>query len=159
MGLMIQTPWKVVTSSEKSGSLIVGLAFGDLYFQNEDDGEELTVHYRCLSLSAGTGAPKAIGAAWSKKTDPSGGFDNVGASPGRDFGSHIFPCRGYMFGVGASAAVVGSILGMDVTGGGVTAVLFGQVPVFAGVRMWGLGRAALPGAGISGGLAHFWTDS
>ena len=44
---------------------------------------------------------------------------------------------------------------MDVTGGGLTAVLFGIAPVFAGVRIWGLGRGALPGASFSGGLAVF----
>jgi hypothetical protein len=60
-----------------------------------------------------------------------------------------------MIGVGASAGVVGSILGMDVTGGGLTAVLFGMLPVFAGVRLWGFGRGALPGLGITGGIAVF----
>ena len=60
-----------------------------------------------------------------------------------------------MIGVGVSSGVVGSILGMDVTGGGLTAVLFGIAPVFAGVRIWGLGRGALPGASFSGGLAVF----
>jgi hypothetical protein len=103
--------------------------------------------------------PKGLGSAWSRVTDPSGGFENVGVSPDRYFGFLPFPCRGYMFSVGATTAVIGSILGMDVTGGGVMVVLFGQVPVFAGVRIWGLGRAALPSAGFSGGLAHFWTDS
>ena len=49
-------------------------------------------------------------------------------------------------------------MGMDVTGGGVTVVLFGQIPVFAGIRLWGFGNGALPGVGFTGGLAHFWTD-
>jgi len=44
---------------------------------------------------------------------------------------------------------------MDVTGGGLTAVLFGILPVFAGVRIWGFGRGALPGAAMSAGLAVF----
>ena len=34
-----------------------------------------------------------------------------------------------MIGVGASAGILGSILGMDITGGGLTIALFGQVPV------------------------------
>ena len=63
-----------------------------------------------------------------------------------------------MIGVGASAGILGSILGMDITGGGLTIALFGQVPVFAGVRLWGFGRGALPGAGFTAGLAHFWID-
>jgi hypothetical protein len=159
MGLMLQSAWKVVTSMEESGSFFIGLAFGKLYFHNEDYGEDLTVHCRCLSFGTGWGGPKGLGAAWSRVTDPSGGFENVGVSPGGYFGFLSFPCRGYMFSVGAMTAVVGSIMGMDVTGGGVMVVLFGQVPVFAGIRIWGLGNAALPSAGISGGLAHFWTDS
>ncbi len=85
-----------------------------------------------------------------------GGVGNVSVVQGRDFSEFSFPCRGYILTVGASAAVVGSVLGMDITGGGVTIALFGQLPVFAGVRLWGGGRAVLPGAGFSGGLAHFW---
>jgi hypothetical protein len=44
---------------------------------------------------------------------------------------------------------------MKVTGSGVAVALFGIVPVFAGVRLWGFGRGALPGVGLSGGLALF----
>ena len=63
-----------------------------------------------------------------------------------------------MISVGASAGVVGSILGMDINGGGLTVVLFGILPVFAGVRIWGFGQGALPGAGMFGGLALFQTE-
>ena len=55
-----------------------------------------------------------------------------------------FPCRGYMIGVGASAGILGSILGMDITGGGLTIALSGQVPVFAGIRLWGFGAVRFP---------------
>lgn len=157
MGLLTPTSWRIDTSEETSGSVIISLALGKLYARDEATGEEMTIGYRCLSLGMGKGPP--AGAAWSKKTDPSGQFENIGVvSQGKSFGAFSFPCRGYMIGVGASSGVIGSIFGMDVTGGGITAVLFGQVPVFAGVRLWGLGNGALPGAGFSGGLAHFWVE-
>jgi hypothetical protein len=150
---MYRTPWKIDTTEETSGSLLATVAVGALYLSNEDTGEQMKINYRCISLGAGKGPP--AGANWSNTADPSGGFDNVAVIPGRYFSSLSFPCRGYMIGVGASAGVIGSILGMDVTGDGLTAVLFGILPVFAGVRIWGFGRGALPGAGITGGLAVF----
>jgi hypothetical protein len=151
--VMYRTPWKVDTTEETSGSFFATVAFGALYLSNEDSGETMKIKYRSVSIGAGKGLP--VGASWSNKTDPSGGFDNVAVIHGRYFSEFSFPCRGYMIGFGGSAAVVGSILGMDVTGGGLTAVLFGIAPVFAGVRIWGLGRGALPGAGASAGLALF----
>jgi hypothetical protein len=154
---MYRTPWRVDTTEETSGSFFATVAVGALYLSDEDSGETMKVKYRCVSLGVGKGLP--VGANWSKKTDPSGSFDNVAVIPGRNFTEFSFPCRGYMIGFGGSAAVVGSVLGMDVTGGGLTAVLFGIVPVFAGVRIWGLGRGALPGAGASAGLAVFELDS
>jgi len=153
MGILLKTDWKLDTSEEKSGSLFATLAFGKLYFSNVSTGEKMTVKYNYISIGAGKGLP--VGANWSNAKDPSGGFDNVGVMPGKYFGPLSFPCRGYMIGVGASMAVVGSILGMDVTGGGLSIVIFGVVPVFAAVRMWGLGRAAIPGAGTAAGLANY----
>ena len=153
---MLRTPWKVETSEEKAGSLIVGLSFGKIYLVHETTGEKMIVNYRCLSIGLGAGAPHSIGYSESKTDDPSGGVGNVSVVQGRDFSDFSFPCRGYILTVGASAGVVGSIMGMDITGGGLTVALFGQLPVFAGVRLWGGGRAVLPGVGFSGGLAHFW---
>jgi hypothetical protein len=63
-----------------------------------------------------------------------------------------------MLGVGTSSGVLGSILRMDITGGGLSAALFGRAPVFAAVRLRRFGRGALPGAGFNGGSAHFWVD-
>jgi hypothetical protein len=154
---MLRTPWKFVTSEEKSGSLLISVSIGKLYFEHESTGEKLNVKYRCVSLGAGKGPP--AGASWSETTDPSGGFDNVGVVPGHSFTDLSFPCHGYIIGVGASSGVIGSILGMDVTGGGLTAVLFGMAPVFAGIRLYGFGRGALPGAGFTGGVAVFELDT
>ncbi len=154
---MLRTEWKVVTTEEISGTLLVGLSFGKIYFESTVTGEKMTVKYRCINIGAGKGPP--AGAAWSNISDPSGGFDNVGVMPGHYFGPLSFPCRGYLLGAGASSGVLGSILGMDVTGGGVTMALFGIVPVFAGIRLWGLGRGALPGGGLTGGVALFQLDS
>lgn len=154
---MLKTSWKVVTSEETSGSLLISVALGKIYFQNEATNDKMTIKYRCVSLGEGKGLP--VGANWSNTSDPSGGVGNVSVADGRYFGSLVFPCHGYMFGLGGSSGVVGSIFNMAVTGGGLTEVLFGMLPVFAGVRMWGLGRAALPGGGISGGVAVFELDS
>src|SRR5215475_14591901 len=118
MSILLRTDWKLDTSEETSGSVFATLAFGKLYLSNVSTGEKMTIKYNCISIGAGKGLP--VGANWSNASDPSGGFDNVGVMPGKYFGSLSFPCRGYMIGVGASMAVVGSILGMDVTGGGLS---------------------------------------
>ncbi|WP_266158723.1 hypothetical protein [Dyella silvatica] len=156
MGMMYDSGWSIDTTEEISGSILFGVSSGKIYMSNASEGDSMVVSYRCVSVGAGKGPP--VGAAWSKKTDPSGGFDNVGVLPGQLFDCMSFPCSGYMFGVGASAGEIGSILGMDVTGGGVSIALFGMWPVFAGVKLWGLGNGVLPGAGVTGGLAHFWIE-
>ncbi|HUI74797.1 MAG TPA: hypothetical protein VLX32_07635 [Candidatus Acidoferrum sp.] len=153
MGLMLRTDWKLDTSEEKSGSLFFSVAYGKLYFSNTVTKEKFAVNYRCFSVGEGKGLP--VGANWSNTADPSGGFDNVGVAPGHYFGSLAFPCDGYMMGIGASSGFVGSIFGYHVTGGGYSIAFFGMMPVFAAIRMWGKGRAAFPGAGISGGVARF----
>jgi hypothetical protein len=156
MEYFLETPWKFDTSEENSTSLFLSYSSGRIFAHNENDGEEMVINYRCLSIGNGKGPP--FGFSLSRKQDPSGGFDNIGVRPHRYFGPLAFPCRGYMIGVGATSGIVGSILNMDITGGGVTIVLFGQAPVFAGVRIWGGGRALLPGAGFTGGLAHYWVE-
>jgi hypothetical protein len=156
MGMLYRTEWQIVSSEETTGVLLLGVSIGKLYARHESSGDTMTINYRCVSVGNGKGPP--AGASWSNTSDPSGQFDNVGVVPGRFFSPLSFPCRGYMFGAGASSGVVGSALGMDITGGGVTVAIFGILPVFAGVRLWGLGRSALPGVGLTGGLAHFFID-
>ena len=157
MSVLLSTPWKFVTSEEKAGTLFATVAVGKLYFENDDSGEKLTLKYRSIGLGHGKGPP--VGASWSNTSDPSSASGNVGVVEGHYFGPLSFPCRGYMLGLGASSGVVGSILGASETGGSFTIAFFDLAPVFAPVRMWGLGRAALPGVAIGGGLALFELDS
>src|SRR2546422_823929 len=121
MGLLEQTEWSLFTSEETSVSAFATVSFGALYFKNDNypDAGTMKIKYRAVGIGQGKGPP--VGAQWSNTSDPSGGFDNVGVIPGRRFGPDSFPCRGYLIGVGASAGVVGSALGMDLSGGGVTA--------------------------------------
>lgn len=148
------TPWRFETSEEKSATLLISGAIGALYFVNDDTDEHLKVSYRAVSIGAGKGPP--VGAAWSKTSDPSGAVGNVAVTPGHGFGPTKFPCRGYILGFGGSASVVPKLFGAsDQTAGGVTIVLFGMWPVFAGVKLWGLGNAVLPGVGASAGFATF----
>lgn len=156
MAIMLDSGWSIVTSEETQGSLFLGVASGKIYMRQASSGDSMVVNYRCVSVGAGKGPP--VGVSWSKKTDPSGGIDNVAVMPGRYFDSLSFPCRGYMIGVGASSGVVGSALGMNINGGGVTMAIFGMWPVFAGAKLWGMSNAALPGAGMNVGLAHYWVD-
>jgi hypothetical protein len=156
ISLFEKTDWKYDTSEEKSGSFFATVAFGKLYFSNEATREKMTVKYRSISVGESKGPP--VGANWSKTSDPSGAPSNVGVAEGHYFGPMSFPCRGYMIGLGGSAGVVGNVFGMNQTGGALTIAVFGMAPVFASVRMWGLGRAALPGFGIGTGLALFELD-
>lgn len=149
-----RTPWKFDTSEETSGTIGISGASGALYFINEDTGEDVKISYHAVSIGAGKGP--SIGAAWSRKSDPSGGFDNVAAVHGRYFGPLSFPCRGYILGFGGSASIAPKVVGAtDQTAAGITIVLFGIWPVFAGVKLWGLANSILPGAGASAGIATF----
>lgn len=148
------TSWKFETSEEKAISLAGTIAKGALYFINEDTEEKMKVSYRAVSIGAGKGP--AVNASWSATSDPSGGFGTVAVVKRRYFGPLSFPCRGYILGIGASASIAPKVIGAaDQTVGGVTIVLFGVFPVFAGVKLWGLGNAILPGAGASAGIATF----
>src|SRR5271157_5713614 len=89
MGFLLRTTWKFVTSEEKSGSLLLTVALGKLYFEDESDGTKMTVKYRCVTAGQGKGPP--VGANWSNTADPSNQFDNVGVMPGKYFGPLSFP--------------------------------------------------------------------
>jgi hypothetical protein len=151
---MLRTQWKVVTSEETSGSLVLSISWGKIYLVNENDKDDtLTIKYRCISAGESKGPP--VGANWSSTSDPSGGVGNVSVVDGHYFGHLSFPCHGYMIGVAASLGVAGSIAGLNRTGGNLTEVLFGMAPVFAGVRLYGLGHGVTPGIGFGGGIAVF----
>ncbi len=162
IGVLAKTAWKLDTSEEKSGSLLVTVAFGKLYLSNEDNGAKMVVKYRSISVGESKGLP--VGANWSTTSDPSGSDGNVGVVDGHYFGPMSFSCRGYMFGMGGNVGLLKRVdpsTGQTSTipsGGGLTIACFGIAPVFAALRMWGLGRAALPGIGIGGGLALFELD-
>jgi len=154
---LYETTWSLETSEETSVAVFASVSTGKLYFVDESSGEKLVVKYRCIAFGHGKGLP--VGANWSKTTDPSGDVDNVIQVKGRTtFSPFAFPCYGYMIGMGASAGVVGSIMHMDVTGGGLTIAFFGAPSSFAAIRLWGFGRGALPGVGIGAGLASFSVD-
>ena len=156
MGLnfMSWTPWKYNTSEEKAYSVLASFASGALYFTNEDDGRELKVFYRAVSIGAGKGP--SVNATWSAASDPSGSDGNVAVVQHKYFGPLSFPCRGYILGGGASASIAPKIIGAaDQTSVGTTIVLFGIWPVFAGVRLWGTGNSLVPGIGASAGIATF----
>lgn len=148
------TSWKFDTSEDISGTVGGSITKGAYYFVNEDNGEGMKVNYRAVSIGAGKGP--SVGASWSATTDPSGGFGNVAVVKRRYFGPLSFPCRGYILGFGASASIVPKVIGAtDQSAGGLTVVLFGIWPVFAGVKLWGLGNSLLPGVGASAGIATF----
>jgi hypothetical protein len=128
------------TSEETSVSVFASVSTGKLYFVDESSGEKLVLKYRCVSFGHSKGLP--VGANWSKTTDPSADVDNVVQVKGRKaFSPFAFPCYGYMIGMGASAGVIGSIMNMDVTGGGLTLVFFGAPSPFAAIRLWDSGAA------------------
>jgi hypothetical protein len=73
---MLRTQWKVVTSEETSGSLVLSISWGKIYLVNENDKDDtLTIKYRCISAGESKGPP--VGANWSSTSDPSGGVGNV----------------------------------------------------------------------------------
>lgn len=154
----LRTPWKFETSEESAPVLFGSMARGALYLVNEDDGEKMKISYHAVSIGHGKGP--SYGYSWSTKSDPSGGFDNVAVVRGRNFGPLSFPCRGYILGMGASVSTIAAkgIAGDQApqqTSGGLTIILFGIVPVFAGLKLWGLGNSLMPGIGASAGIATF----
>jgi hypothetical protein len=153
----LRTAWKFQTSEEKSATVGFSGATGALYFVNEDTKEKMKIRYRAFSIGAGKGP--SYGASWSSTTDPSGAFDNVAVVKGRYFGPLSFPCRGYILGFGASATLAPKVIGAsDQTSAGVTIILFGMFPAFAGLKLWGLANSIMPGVGGSAGIATFIND-
>lgn len=156
--IFYRTTWSYETSEDVSVSALATVSVGKLFFKEEDTGRKLVLRYRCVSLGQGKSFP--LGLSFSRVEDPSGGLDRVlGVKGQRYFGPSAFPAPGYMFGAGASAGFLGSFYDLDLTGGGFTLVLFGAPSPFAAIKIWGLGRALLPGLGLSGGFAAFLEDS
>ena len=92
--------------------MVASIISGKLYFVNESSGEKLVIAYPSVSVGLRRGLP--VGVSWSKKSDPSGDIDNVISVAGRrHFSWAAFPCYGYMIGMGASLAVLGSIGGEE----------------------------------------------
>ncbi len=134
------------TAEEEAISVLGTVSWGTIVLRDRRDGSRLDVKYRCVSFGHGKGLP--LGMSHSSFNNWSGG-DSVVCN--RWFDANVFPCRGYIIGAGGGFGFTET----EANSLTATVALFGMAPVFAGVRMWGASVAALPGIGMSAGLAAF----
>ncbi|MBK7061552.1 MAG: hypothetical protein IPI03_09290 [Rubrivivax sp.] len=146
-GFKYGTNYDYETSEDESLSFIGTISWGTIILNDRRDDSKLKINYRCASIGNGKGLP--VNMSHSDFSNWSGG-DAVVAN--RHFYDGVFPCQGYMIGAGGGIGLTDSAE----NSASVTLVLFGMAPVFAGVRMWGASVAALPGVGLSAGVARFW---
>jgi hypothetical protein len=151
-GFRYTTDWEYVTSEDTTYQVLAAYSRGKIQLRNTVDGSTMDIQYNCLSASFGKGYALTI--AESDLTDPSGGVGPVMSD--RVFDSFCFPCRGYILNFGGTVGFLRGQWKPGTGGGSLNVYLFGQVPVFAGVRSWGKFRSTTPGVGFGGGLAHFW---
>lgn len=152
LGFRYTTDWEYVTSEDTTYQFLGSYSTGKVQLKNTVDGSTMDIRYTCLSASFGKGIP--IGYSESTLADPSGGVGPVTSD--RVFDSLCFPCRGYILALGGTVGFLHRHPIAGIGGGGLNIFLFGQVPVFAGLRCWGKFRSTTPGGGLGGGLAHFW---
>lgn len=152
LGFRYTTDWEYVTSEDTTYQFLASYSSGKVQLKNTVDGSTMDIQYTCLSASFGKGIP--LGISESDLTDPSGGYGPVMSN--RVFDSLCFPCRGYILTFGGSIGFLRGEWKPGRGGAGLNIFLFGQVPVFAGLRCWGKFRSTAPGGGLGGGLAHFW---
>ncbi len=154
------TLWKLETAEETSVSVMAhGLSRGTLYFIHTKTREKFAVNYKALGLSAGIGPPLVVpNPSQAKTSDPSWSIGNVGSYTGKKyFNRYAFPCVGAIFGANAGVGILGSILKMELTTGGVELFAFGwPLNTFAYVKVAGLGRSGLPAAGLGAQACYFW---
>jgi hypothetical protein len=157
------TSWKFLTSREDSVTAFAVVGMGKIFLENTYSKERLTIAYRYVGLALGKGLPYNY--SWSRKYDPSQGVGGpgrrnlVGFRNRRTFGRSALPAHGIMMSWGASLGVVGSVYGLDITGGGLTIMFFGVPAPFAALRIFGMGRSALPGIGPSVSAAYYGIDN
>lgn len=149
VGFKYKTHYDYVTSEDESVSMLGTVSWGTIVLNDRRTSAKLNVKYRCVSIGNGKGLPVNVSHA---SFDNWSGGGSVMAD--RYFDANAFPCRGYMIGAGAGVGLTE----VSENSGNLTIALFGMMPVFAGLRMWGANIAALPGVGMSAGLAHFWVE-
>jgi hypothetical protein len=145
--------WKYETSEDTTISVIASVSVGRFILKNVVTNETMSIRYRCLAAGFSKGLP--VGYTESKLRDESKGthIHSLGF-----FDPSVFPCHGYMIGLGATLGVLDSNPGPPnpdfANGGGYGVVIFELFP-FARFACQGQFRATTPGAGVSLGLASF----
>jgi hypothetical protein len=145
------TDWEYDTSEDTTGSFFASVSFGRLVLKNVVNDENMTIKYRCISLSLSKGYP--VGISKAAFTDPSGGYGPVVSN--KYFDSMCFPCRGYILSLGGTLGVLEAD---NQTSGNVWNIFYFGLHPFAGLRCSGSFRATTPGAGVGGGIASFELD-
>jgi hypothetical protein len=146
LGFKYLSNYDYETSEDESLSFLGTVSWGTIILNDRRDDSKLKIKYRCVSIGNGKGLP--FNMSHSEFSNWSGGDALVSD---RYFYDGCLPCRGYMIGAGGGLGLTDN----SENSANVTLVLFGMMPVFAGVRMWGASVAALPGIGLSAGLATF----
>src|SRR5579863_5496344 len=122
--------WKYETSEDSTISVVASVSVGRFILKNIVSGDKMSIRYRCLSAGFSKGLP--VGYTQSKLEDESSGtlVYSLGS-----FDENVFPCSGYMIGLGATLGVLDSNPGPAdpafTNGGGYGVVIFELFPFCA----------------------------
>ena len=153
MGLFQETDWAYQTSDEESSSYgIVTGGNGHFFLSNAVSGDNMIINYNYAAVGSAKGSVWNVAA--SLTTDSSGQFCNVSTLCGFDFDANSFPCQGFIFFVGVSAGIF-QLSFMNQSGLDLAVVVFGMLPPFAVVPIWGRFNSLMPTGGVSMAGASF----
>jgi hypothetical protein len=145
--------WAYETSKDSTISVFASVSYGRFILRNSVTNETMTIKYRCAAAGFSKGLP--VGYSESSLENESGGSNVYSLGY---FNEDVFPCGGYMAGIGGTFGVLDSETGPPdpkfANGGSLGVVIFEMMP-FARFSCWGGFRATTPGAGASLGLAYF----
>jgi hypothetical protein len=153
-----RTSWKYETSEDSTVSVLASVSWGRFILRNAVSSDTMAIKYKCLSAGLSKGLP--VGYTESSLKNESNGTYVYALGY---FNQDVFPCGGYIAGVGATLGVLDSDPENNspdtFANGGAGGVVIFEVKPFARFACWGEFRATTPGAGVSLGIAYFSLDS
>ncbi|MBL8573633.1 MAG: hypothetical protein JNM13_08135 [Hyphomicrobiaceae bacterium] len=148
-----RTNWKYETSEDTTASVFLTYSSGIFVLRNTITRDVMRVRYKCLSGSLSKGLPLGVARSTYEMESNGSAVHALG-----HFGEHIFPCNGFILGIGATMGVLDSNPGPPdekfANGFGGSLVLFETIP-FARFACGGQFVASTPGLGISVGVASY----
>ena len=151
-----RSKWKYETSEDSTISVFASVSYGSFVLRNTLSSDEtMTINYKCISAGMSKGLPLGYTSS-TLQNESSGTYVHALGQ----FTDDIFPCGGWIIGVGATLGVLDSnpepgVSPDTFTNGGSGGVVLFEVFPFARFACYGEFRATTPGMGCSVGIGYF----